>query len=132
MDRDHLLEAFLKPSKPVPDLRGTWRFRLKRNGASSVRPPLFIMFSDGKKSGTAKVIDDPRNEYWKYWWTNGGTGEYEISKGQLKFSFNDHDPGWRIFESDPLERDVLSGRYYLSLGDGFPWEEGTWTATRIE
>ena len=51
MDRDHLLEAFLKPSKPVPDLRGTWRFRLKRNGASSAQPPLFIMFSGEKNPG---------------------------------------------------------------------------------
>lgn len=129
MDRDHLLEAFVTP---LPDLRGTWRFLLKRNAAKSAQPPLFVMFSGDKKSGTAQVIDDPRNEYWKYWWKNDGKGAYEISKGYLKFYFDNDGPGWRDFESDPIERDALSGRYSLSLGDGYPSEEGTWTASRLK
>lgn len=129
MAKDHLLEAFLMP---LPDLRGSWRFLLKRNGANSAQPPLFIMFSGGKKSGTAQLIDDPRNDYWRYWWKNDGRGVYEIANGQLQFYFDDDGPGWRDFESDPLERDGLSGNYSLSLGDGYPSEEGTWTATRVK
>ena len=69
------------------DLHGKWRLFIKESGEIRAKPKLLISLSGEKLNGVTKVIDDPRNTYWSWWW--GATGKYEIHQAEIKLYIYD-------------------------------------------
>jgi hypothetical protein len=119
------------PDEWPPDIHGKWRLFMKEAGEIRAKPKLLISLSGEKLNGVTKVIDDPRNTYWSWWW--GATGKYEISASQIKL--NIYDGGEESFDLNGtiMSGDSIAGSYSYWVSDP-PYidSKGTWTAIRIE
>ena len=128
MDKDRILEVTFGPP---PDLRGEWRLILKDDGVTQAKPELLLSLSGKKLKGVTKVIDDPRNNYWSWWW--GETGEYEISSIQIILYIYDGGTETYNLKGTIKSSDSITGSYSYVVSDP-PYidSQGTWTATRID
>ena len=119
------------PGEWPPDILGKWRLFIKESGEIQAKPKLIISLSGEKLNGVTKVIDDPRNSYWSWWW--GATGKYEISSGQIKLYIYDGGEESYNLIGTIMSGDSISGNYSYWVSDP-PYidSQGTWTATRIE
>lgn len=119
------------PGEWPPDIHGKWRLFIKESGEIQAKPKLLISLSGEKLNGVTKVIDDPRNSYWSWWW--GATGKYEISSSQIKLYIYDGGEESYDLNGTIISSDSISGSYSYWISDP-PYidSKGTWTATRIE
>jgi hypothetical protein len=138
MDRDHVLEVTSEPPPNVqPDIRGNWRFLLKKKGETQTKPALFISFSGKRTKGDCKVIGDLTDPYWSDWQSSNwldNDGHYDIaSEDPIFWILGDNTSGLDFFNMIFKSDNFFSGEYELYEGDPpLTAEKGTWTATRIE
>jgi hypothetical protein len=128
MDKNHALEVSFGPP---PDVRGIWRFKLKKQDSNSYFPRLDISFSGTKTSGESKVIKDPAIPSWCEFW--GGTGTYTISSNQVEMEVEEYNAGLYYsgyFTSSKTMEGIYEVVYWM---DPVPARgKSTFAATRIE
>ena len=129
----HVAEQSIEepPDEWPPDIHGKWRLFIKESGEIRAKPKLLISLSGEKLNGVTKVIDDPRNTYWSWWW--GATGKYEISSSQIKLNIYDGGEESYDLNGTIMSSDSLTGSYSYWVSDP-PYidSQGTWIATRVE
>ena len=119
------------PDEWPPDMHGKWRLFIKEADEIQAKPKLLISLSGEKLNGETKVIDDPRNPYWSWWW--GATGKYEISSSQIKLYIYDGGEESFNLHGTIMSSDSITGSYSYWVSDP-PYidSQGTWIAIRIE